>query len=81
MTGAHVRKALTQINKRNGIKVRPSPTSYAIGALAILAKLPINYEGAYDKIDWNSAGDIFPSLVHWKVEDDQFVEYEAHPTD
>ena len=37
---------------------------------------PINYEGAYNPDDWNAVGDIFPPLVHWKVESGQFVEYE-----
>ena len=39
---------------------------------------PINYEGAYSPNDWNSVGDIFPPLVHWKVEKGQFKEYEQY---
>ena len=48
--------------------------------------LPINYDGAYNADDWNAVGDIFPPLVHWKVEGGQFVETQqlqcdpAHPT-
>ena len=39
---------------------------------------PINYEGAYDADDWDAVGDMFPPLVHWKVENQQFVEYELY---
>ena len=45
----------------------------------------INYEGAFNSDDWNSVGDIFPPLVHWKVANQQFTELEyfqcdqAHP--
>jgi hypothetical protein len=39
---------------------------------------PIIYEGAYDSGDWDAAGDMFPPLVHWKVENQQFVEYELY---
>jgi hypothetical protein len=39
---------------------------------------PINYEGAYDSGDWDAVGDMFPPLVHWKVENQQFVEYELY---
>ena len=28
--------------------------------------------------DWDAAGDMFPPLVHWKVENQQFVEYELY---
>jgi hypothetical protein len=38
----------------------------------------INYEGAYDPLDWDAAGEIFPPLVHWKVERGKFVEYEEY---
>jgi hypothetical protein len=42
---------------------------------------PINYEGAYNALDWDAVGDIFPLLVHWKVENQQFVEYELYNYD
>lgn len=78
VTPADIREGLTQINKPNGIKIRPAMASFAIASLAALAKLPINYEGAYHRIDWNSAGDIFPPLVHWRVENNQFVELDSY---
>jgi hypothetical protein len=46
--------------------------------LALGCSLGINYEGAYDSDDWDSVGDMFPALVHWKVENGQFVEYELY---
>jgi hypothetical protein len=39
---------------------------------------PINYEGAFHAIDWDARGDMFPPLVHWKIENGRFVEYELY---
>jgi hypothetical protein len=81
VTPGDVRQALTQINKSSGLKVRPAPSSFANALRAIDQKRTINYEGAYDRIDWDAVGDIFPPLVHWTVTNNQFVEQEAYVCD
>lgn len=78
VTPAAVRDALTQINDPHGIKIRPTEWHYKLAALAAKFGLPINFEGAYDPENWNEVGDIFPPLVHWKVENGKFVEYEQY---
>ena len=72
------RDGLTKINNKGGQKVRPTVEGFS-SAIRLIAKgKPINYEGAYDSGDWDAAGDMFPPLVHWKVENQQFVEYELY---
>jgi hypothetical protein len=51
---------------------------YVAAIKAIAKGKPVNYEGACDSDDWDAAGDMFPPLVHWKVENEQFVEYELY---
>jgi hypothetical protein len=44
----------------------------------IAAGKAIHYDGASGTCDFSAAGDLFPPLVHWKVENQQFVELEAY---
>jgi hypothetical protein len=81
VTPSAVRAALTTINDPHGLRIRPTVWHYKLAALAIRLGLPINYQGAYNKDDWNAVGDIFPPLVHWKVENGQFVELESYRCD
>jgi len=75
---ADIRDGLVKINNKSGQKVRPTVEGFS-SAIRLIAKgKPINYEGAYDSGDWDAAGDMFPPLVHWKVENQQFVEYELY---
>jgi hypothetical protein len=65
---ADIRDGLAKINNKGGQKVRPIVDDFS-SAIRLIAKgKPINYEGAYDSDDWDAAGDMFPPLVHWKVE-------------
>jgi Periplasmic binding protein len=75
---AQIRAALTRINDKAGRKVRPTVEDFASAIRAIAKGKPINYEGAYDSDNWDAAGDMFPPLVHWKVEREHFVEYERY---
>ena len=59
-------------------KIRPSVADFRAGIKLIDSGKQINYEGAYSPTDWNSVGDIYPPLVHWKVEKGQFKEYEQY---
>jgi hypothetical protein len=73
-----IRDGLGKINNRSGLKVRPTVEGFSSAVRLIAKGKPINYEGAYDSGDWDAAGDMFPPLVHWKVENQQFVEYELY---
>ncbi len=75
---AQVRDGLTKINDKGGRKVRPTVEDFGAAIKALARGKPINYEGAYDSDDWDAAGDMFPPLVHWKVENGQFLEYELY---
>ena len=78
VTPADIRQGLAAINNPAGQKVRPTVEDFS-SAIRLIAKgKPINYEGAYNSDDWDAAGDMFPPLVHWKVENQQFVEYELY---
>lgn len=54
---------------------------FRAAAQSIKQRKPINYEGAYTSDDWDAVGDILLPLVHWKLEDIQFVEYELYQSD
>lgn len=73
-----VRVGLTKINDPHGVKIKPTVHDFRLAARLIRLGVKINYEGAFDAIDWDSVGDMFPPLVHWKVEGGQFVEYERY---
>jgi ABC-type branched-subunit amino acid transport system substrate-binding protein len=75
---ADIRRGLTAINNPGGRIVRPTPDDFRAAIAAIAKGEAINYEGAYSAIDWDAAGDMFPPLVHWKVENQRFVEYELY---
>jgi hypothetical protein len=73
-----IREGLTKINDKSGQMVRPSVEDFGTAIGLIAQGKPIDYEGAYDSNDWDAVGDMFPPLVHWKVENQQFVEYELY---
>jgi Periplasmic binding protein len=78
VTPADIRRGLTAINDPAGRKVRPTVEDFSAAIRLMAEGKPINYEGAYDSDDWDAAGDMFPPLVHWNVENEQFVEYELY---
>jgi ABC-type branched-subunit amino acid transport system substrate-binding protein len=75
---AAIRAGLAHINEKGGETIRPGVNGFAAAARAASDGRPIDYEGAYHGADWDAAGDMFPPLVHWKVEDARFVEYELY---
>jgi hypothetical protein len=75
---ADIRRGLTSINNPAGRVIRPTVDDFRAAIGAIAKGEAINYEGAYSSIDWDAVGDMFPPLVHWKVENQQFVEYELY---
>ena len=75
---ADIRAGLSKINEPKGRKIRPTVGDFTAAIKAVGQGKPINYEGAYHAVDWDAVGDMFPPLVHWKVEKAQFVEYELY---
>jgi ABC-type branched-subunit amino acid transport system substrate-binding protein len=78
VTAEDIRAGLGKINDPKGRVVRPTVADFAAAAKAAAAGAPINYEGAFHAIDWDARGDMYPPLVHWKVENGRFVEYELY---
>jgi hypothetical protein len=78
VSSGQLRDGLAKINHQDGREVRPTIEDFGAAIAAIAKGQPINYEGAYDSDDWDSVGGMFPALVHWKVENGQFVEYELY---
>ena len=78
VTPADIRQALTKIHDPAGRKILPTVGDFASAVGAMRQGRPINYQGAYYAGGWDAAGDMFPPLVHWKVENGQFVEYELY---
>jgi ABC-type branched-subunit amino acid transport system substrate-binding protein len=77
-TAEDIRAGLGKINDPEGRIVRPTVADFAAAAKAAAKGEPINYEGAFHAINWDARGDMFPPLVHWKIENGQFVEYELY---
>ena len=78
VTASALREGLTKLHASAGTKVRPTAEGFAAAVQAIGQGKPVFYEGAYNANGWNAVGDMFPPLVHWKVENAQFVEYEQY---
>jgi hypothetical protein len=78
VTPAEIRRGLALINDRAGQVIRPTLADFQSAIVAIAKGQPVNYEGAYHSNDWDAVGDMFPPLVHWKVENQRFVEYELY---
>jgi hypothetical protein len=78
VTAEGIRAGLGKINDPKGRVIRPTVADFTTAARAVVNGEPINYEGAFHAIDWDTGGDMFPPLVHWKVENGRFVEYELY---
>ena len=78
VTAAAIRQGLTVLHAPAGTRILPTVDDFAAAVQAIGQGKPIFYEGAYNAAGWDAAGDMFPPLVHWKVESGQFVEYELY---
>jgi ABC-type branched-subunit amino acid transport system substrate-binding protein len=81
VTAAAIREGLTRINNPAGRIIRPTVEDFTAALPLVAEGRSINYEGAYDPLNWDGAGDIFPPLVHWRVENQQFVEHESYRCD
>lgn len=78
VSGAQIRDALRRINDPAGTVVRTGPAEFekAIGLIA--AGQPINYEGASGPVDFDANNNVKNQIVHWRVENEQFVDLERY---
>lgn len=78
VTGAQVRDALLELSNPDGERVGAGPAEFARAADLIAQGKAINYEGASGPMDFDARGDVRNTVVHWKVQDKQFVELEKY---
>jgi hypothetical protein len=78
LTPTQIRDAVPLISDANGTRTIPTVESLSNAVALIAQGKAIHYDGASGACDFNQVGDLFPPLVHWKVENQQFVELEAY---
>jgi ABC-type branched-subunit amino acid transport system substrate-binding protein len=78
LTGADIRRGLTEINAKGGRAILPTVSGFTLAAKLGREGKPIDYHGAYDASGWDANGELYPPLVRWVVEHDRFVEREAY---
>lgn len=78
VTGAQLRDALKHINEPTGTVIRTGPAEFARAAQLIASGQPINYEGASGPLDFDATQSVQDRIVHWRVENQQFVDEEKY---
>lgn len=78
VTGAQIRDAMHKINEPLGTVVQTGPAEFARAVTLIAAGQPINYEGASGPLDFDANNNVRDRLVHWRVENEQFVDLEKY---
>lgn len=78
LTGQQLRDALKLINNPAGTVIRTGPAEFAKAVALIDAGSPINYEGASGPLDFDANGGVLNRVVHWTVENAQFVDKEKY---
>jgi hypothetical protein len=81
LTPERMRDALGRINRPQGTVVRASAAGFREAAKLIRRKRAINYDGASSPLDLTASGEMYPDLVHWKIQGGQFVELESYRCD
>jgi ABC-type branched-subunit amino acid transport system substrate-binding protein len=76
LTGAQLRDALGRINVPGGEPVFAGVEGMARAVKLIQEGRPINYEGASGPCDFDANGNVVAQLVHYRVENQAFVEVE-----
>jgi hypothetical protein len=54
---------------------------FQTAALRIRKQRPIDYDGAASSVDLTPEGEMYPDLVHWRIEAGAFVELERYRCD
>jgi hypothetical protein len=69
------------INDPGGATIRPSVKDFQTAARRIKRQQPINYDGASSPLELTPDGEMYPDLVHWRIQGGQFVELERYRCD
>ena len=82
LTPAAIRDALGSISDPAGTVIPATASGFALAARRIRSNKRINYDGAGSSLDLSAAdGEMFPEIVHWKIQGGRFVEFEAYQCD
>ncbi len=76
-----IRDSFGAINAPKGKLIRPRVSDFKVGAQRIAQGKPIDYDGASSPLQLTPAGEMYPDLVHWKIQDGKFVELEKYRCD
>ena len=80
MTGTQVRDALLQLNDQDPanaatrVTFGTGTTEIAKGIKAIVAGLPVDYDGASGNVNFDSVGNVFDIATLWSIQGGQFHE-------
>jgi hypothetical protein len=75
---AQIRASFPAINGPFGVVIRPQVKDFKTAALRIKQHKAINYDGAASPVELTPAGEMYPDLVHWKIQGGTFVELERY---
>jgi ABC-type branched-subunit amino acid transport system substrate-binding protein len=78
VTPAQINEGLKKINDASGHKVGPGAADLAKALEYISKGEAINYEGGSGSCDFDANRNTLGKIVHWKVEDRKFVDYEQY---
>jgi hypothetical protein len=76
-----IRGNFPNINDPTGAVIRPSVKDFKTAAKRIKKQQPIDYDGASSPLDLTPEGEMYPDLVHWKIQGGQFVQLERYRCD
>jgi hypothetical protein len=76
-----LRAGLGTLNDPQGKLIPATPPGFLQAALRIKLGQAINYDGASSAVDLTAVGEMYPALVHWRIEDGRFVELETYRCD
>jgi hypothetical protein len=76
-----IKNSFASINDPAGLVIRPRVSDFKTAALRIKNHQPINYDGASSSLELTSDGEMYPELVHWKIQSSKFVELERYQCD
>lgn len=75
---SEVRSALAEVSDENGTVIHATVDDFAKAYELLQGRKPIAYHGASGATNYDAAGDAHPELVHWKVQQQRFIESESY---
>jgi hypothetical protein len=76
-----LRAALGTLSDPQAPTIPATPAGFKEAAVRIQLGQTINYDGASSAVDLTAEGEMYPALVHWRVEGGRFVERETYRCD